>query len=103
MDGGNAVLGGEKIGDIFVREEAELHQGGTQATALFLLSFRGLFQLLWGNDLLFDEKVTQPLRHTQNSYPQGWNDAWHLCRHSANGRPSMGGTRVIRVDTNCQR
>jgi hypothetical protein len=30
-----------------------------------------LFQLLWGNDLLFDEKVTQPLRHTSISYPRG--------------------------------
>jgi hypothetical protein len=28
-----------------------------------------LFQLLWGYDLLFDEKVTQPLRHTAISYP----------------------------------
>jgi hypothetical protein len=28
-----------------------------------------LFQLLWGNNLLFDEKVTQPLRHTSISYP----------------------------------
>jgi len=29
-----------------------------------------LFQLLWGNDLLFDEKVAQPLRHTSISYPR---------------------------------
>ena len=54
----------KKVGDIFIREESELYQGGAQAAALFFLHLIRLFQLLWGNDLLFDEKVTQPLRHT---------------------------------------
>ena len=35
----------------------------------FLLDLGRLLQLLWGNDLLFDEKITQPLRHTSISYP----------------------------------
>jgi hypothetical protein len=30
-----------------------------------------LFQLLWGYDLLFDKKITQPLRHTSISYLSG--------------------------------
>jgi hypothetical protein len=30
-----------------------------------------LFQLLWGNDLLFHKKITQPLRHTSISYLSG--------------------------------
>src|ERR1039458_9443159 len=77
VDGGNTILAGEEIGDVLVREEAKLHQGRPQATALLLLDLTRLFQLLWGNDLLFDEKVTQPLRHTQISYPRGWNDAAH--------------------------
>src|SRR6202034_2658606 len=94
IDGWNAILPGEKIRDVLIREEAELHQRGAKAAALLLLDFIRLFQLLWGNDLLFDEKVTQPLRHTQFSYPRGWNDAWHLCRHSANDRPSRGETGV---------
>ena len=83
IDGGNAVLAREEIGDIFVGQEAELHQGGAQAAVLLLLHLRRLFQLLWGDDLLFDEKITQPLRHTQISYPRRWNDASHLCGHSA--------------------
>ena len=33
-----------------------------------LLDLGRLFQLLWGDDLLFDEKITQPLRHTSISY-----------------------------------
>src|SRR5208337_4487961 len=69
VDGGNAILPGEKIGDVLIGEEAELHQSGAQAAILLLLGLSRLFQLLWGNDLLFDEKVTQPLRHTSISYP----------------------------------
>src|SRR5262249_17191817 len=71
IDSGDAILAGKEIGDIFVRQEAELHQGGAQAAVLLLLNLSRLFQLLWGNDLLFDEKVTQPLRHTSISYPPG--------------------------------
>ena len=71
VDSGDAILPEEKVGDVFVREEAKLHQGGAQATFGFFLDLICLVQLLWGNDLLFDEKVTQPLRHTSISYPRG--------------------------------
>src|SRR5208282_4673925 len=69
VDGGDAILTREKVRNVLVREEAELHQGRAQAAILLLLGLSRLFQLLWGNDLLFDEKVTQPLRHTSISYP----------------------------------
>ena len=64
IDCGHAILARKEIGDVLIREESELHQGRAQPAALLLLHLRRLFQLLWGNDLLFDEKVTQPLRHT---------------------------------------
>ena len=90
IDGGNAVLAGEKIGDVLVREEAQLHQGGAQAAALLLLDLGRLFQLLWGNDLLFDEKVTQPLRHTPDLLSTWVERCRALVRHDANGRQSCG-------------
>ena len=68
IDGGNAVLAREEIGDVFVGQEAQLDQRRAQAAVGLLLDLRRLFQLLWGNDLLFDEKITQPLRHTSISY-----------------------------------
>ena len=104
IDGRNAILARKEICDVLIREEAELHQGGAQAAALLLLHLIRLFQLLWGNDLLFDEKVTQPLRHTQISYPRRWNDASHLCRHERKRPPIHWERRqLIRVDINCQR
>ena len=54
VDGGNAILTREKVGDVLVRKEAELHQGRAQAAALFLLNLRRFIQLLWGNHLLFN-------------------------------------------------
>src|SRR6266849_622035 len=71
VDGRHAVLARKKVRDVLIREEAELHQCGAQAGVLLLLGLSRLFQLLWGNDLLFDEEVTQPLRHTSISYPRG--------------------------------
>ena len=68
IDGGNAVLPGEKVGDVLVGEEAQLDQGRAQATVALFLDLGRLLQLLWGDDLLFDEKITQPLRHTSISY-----------------------------------
>ena len=70
VDGRHAILAGKKVRDVLIREEAELHQCGAQAAILLLLGLGRLFQLLWGNDLLFDEEVTQPLRHTSISYPR---------------------------------
>ena len=63
IDGGHAVLAREKVGDILVREEAQLHQRGGEPAVRLLLEFGRLFQLLWGDDLFLDEQVTQPLRH----------------------------------------
>ena len=37
-------------------------------TVGLFLDLGRLLQLLCGNDLLFDQKITQPLRHTSISY-----------------------------------
>ena len=68
IDGGNAILAREEIRDIFVGKESELDQRRPRRQFGLLLDLHRLFQLLWGNDLLLDEKVTQPLRHTSISY-----------------------------------
>ena len=67
IDCGHAILAGKKIGDILIGEEVELDECAAQATTGFALNFARLLQLLWGDDLLFDEKVSQPLGHFQNS------------------------------------
>ncbi len=68
IDGRNAVLAGEKVGDVLVRQEAQLDQSRAQTTVALFLNLGRLLQLLCGNDLLFDKKITQPLRHTSISY-----------------------------------
>jgi hypothetical protein len=61
-----------------------------------------LFQLLWGNDLLFDEKVTQPLRHTSISYPRsGMNTGTIPRRYTKRRFLLMGEEQCLCVDTNC--
>jgi hypothetical protein len=60
-------LAGKKIGDVLVIEEVELHQCTAQAAVLLFLNLGRLLQLLWGDDLLFYEKVSQPLGHTSIS------------------------------------
>jgi hypothetical protein len=66
--GGNAVLAREEIGDVLVGQEAEFNQGAAQAAVLLLLHLDCLLQLFWGDDLLFDKKVAQSLRHTPISW-----------------------------------
>ena len=56
-----------KFGDVFIGQKSQLHQRRPQAAALLFLNFTGLFQLLWCDDFLFHEKITQPLRRTQIS------------------------------------
>src|SRR5581483_1437609 len=73
IDCGHAILSREEIGDILIAEEVELHQGAAQATVLFLLNFDRLLKLFWGDDLLFNEKVAQSLRHTPISVRQKQN------------------------------
>ncbi len=46
IDGRNAVLAGEKVGDVLVRQEAQLDQGRAQTTVGLLLSLGRLLQLL---------------------------------------------------------
>ena len=67
VDGGHAILARKEVGDVFIGQKAELHQRRPQPAALLLLNFGRLFQLLWCDDFLFYEKITQPLRHTQIS------------------------------------
>jgi len=70
----------------------------------FLLNLNRLFQLLRGNDLLFDEKVTQPLRHTSISYPRGGIFPDSVADIPRKALLFVGrGMQLIRVDTNCQR
>src|SRR5206468_3900578 len=63
VDGGNAVLARQEIGDVLIAEEVQLHQCTAQATAGLFLDLGRLLQLLWGDDLLFYEKVAQSLGH----------------------------------------
>ena len=58
IDGRHAILAREKVGDILIREEAQLHQRRGEPGVGFLLEFGRLFQLLCGDDLFFDEQVT---------------------------------------------
>jgi hypothetical protein len=62
-----------------------------------------LLQLLWGNDLLFNQKITQPLRHSSISYLSGRGVPLALLVGAQSRRfPGEMGC-VFRVDTNCQR
>ena len=70
IDGGNAILAREKVGDILVGEETQLHQSRREAGVRLLLELGRLLQLLLGNDLFFDEQVTQPLRHISPVFPR---------------------------------
>src|SRR5437879_12338036 len=69
---------------------------------MLLLGFGGLFQLLWDYDLLFDEKVTQPLRHTSISYPRSGtmpgNTSPAFTRSAAF---AVGEEQCLCVDINC--
>jgi hypothetical protein len=63
-----------------------------------------LFQLLWGNDLLFDEKVTQPLRHTSISYPRCGTMPGRVTSIYTKRRVfSVGEEQCLCVDINCHR
>src|SRR5208337_755566 len=57
----DAILAREKIGDILIGEEPQLHQRRSEASMRLLLKFGRLFQLLLCDDLLLDEQVTEPL------------------------------------------
>ncbi len=73
IDGRNAVLPGEEVGDVFVGNVAQLHQHGTQPRAIPLLLRQRAIQLFLRDDLLFDQKITEPLRHCRFPY---------RCRHT---------------------
>src|SRR5262249_6620987 len=64
INSGNAVLTRQKVRHVLVGQKAELHQRRAEAAVGLLLDLACLCQLLRGYDLLFDEKITQPLRHT---------------------------------------
>src|SRR4029077_15358177 len=68
INGGNSVLAGKKISDIFVGEKPQLHQCRAPPAIGLFLDLHRLFQLLWGDHLLLHQKVAQPLRHTSISY-----------------------------------
>src|SRR5439155_27373181 len=103
IDGRNAVLPREKIGDIFICQEAKLHQSRAQAAIGFFLNLRCLLQLLRANDLLFDEKITQPLRHAWISYACRKTLRFLLLLSGAKSCASGGEIAAYRVDRNCQR
>src|SRR5208282_67304 len=65
----DAILAREKIGDILIGEEPQLHQRRSEASMRLLLKFGRLFQLLLCDDLLLDEQVTEPLRHISPVFP----------------------------------
>src|SRR5581483_2715072 len=68
VDGRNAVLFRKEIRYILIAEETELNESSAQAAVGFLLQLDGLAQLLRRDDLLFDKKITQTLRHASVSY-----------------------------------
>ena len=95
IDGGHAVLAREKVGDILIREETQLHQRRGKPGVRLLLELGRLFQLLWGYDLFFDEQVTQPLRHISPVFPPSPSQC-----EAADFRGDQ--RRYFRTDTNCQ-
>src|SRR5208282_774462 len=95
IDGGHAVLAREKVGDILIREETQLHQRRGEPGVRLLLQLGRFFQLLWGYDLFFDEQVTQPLRHISPVFPPSPSPC-----EAADFRGDQRG--YFRTDTNCQ-
>ncbi len=94
IDGGHAVLAREEVGDILVGEEPQLHESRRKADMRLLLKLGRLFQLLWGDDLFFYEKVAQPLRHISPvSRERGGCETADFRGDS---------TDVARTDINCQ-
>src|SRR5208282_58376 len=103
---GHAVLAREKVGDILIREETQLHQRRGEPGVRLLLELGRLVQLLWGYDLFFDEQVTQPLRHISPVFPPSpsrceaadfWGDQRRYFRTDTNCQPNGNSAKVTSV------
>ena len=70
IDSRHAILAREEVGDVLIREEAQLHQRGGEPGVRLFLELCCLLQLLWGDDLFLDEQVTEPLRHISPVFPR---------------------------------
>ncbi len=101
IDRRHPVLPGKEIGHVLVGEEVELHQCAAQATVALLLYLGRLLQLLWGNDLLFYEKVAQSLGHASISYLLPLKATTGLLSRLAGMCPVGSEVTQIRRDTNC--
>ncbi len=70
IDGRDAVLPGEKGGEVFLLDETELDQAGPQPSALGPLLLQGLGQLALVNQVLSDQQFSESVVfHIKMSLP----------------------------------
>src|SRR5262249_33719570 len=63
VDGGDAVLLRQEVGELLLGDGALLHQERADAAAALLLLFLGLLQLLQRDQVLADKEFTEPTGH----------------------------------------